>query len=302
MNRLELLGEGLERYGVAIPLNFKSSSRFIRWGKNNRYWAKEVGEGYIFGDFVSGIKSCVFPGGRKPTLAEKRRIKQAKNKVMNEQRKVWNEAAKKAYELWRKLPNASSNHPYLVKKHVGVGANVRIYKNQLVIPLINISGELRTLQFIDSDGKKRFLAEGKKRGCFYALGELRAAETIYICEGYATGMSLNKIVSPVVVCFDAGNLKPVAINIRRKHPNTPIVVCADNDYGNEPNTGLQKAYEAAIAISDARVIYPQVNDFNDMHCMFGIENFRAKMKKSQVAGTTDSDTPLRKPTEEIDYE
>lgn len=294
MNNLKLLREELERYGIAIPLNFKSSNRFIRWGKNNRYWAREVGEGYVFGDFASGIKSYIFPDSRKANLAEKRRIKRINGKIMDDQRKTWDKTAKKAYELWYKLPSAKNDHPYLMKKHVGVSPNVKIHNSQLVIPLVNISGELSTLQFIDSSGNKRFFPGGQKKGCFYSLGELSSAETIYICEGHATGMSLNKIVSPVVICFDAGNLKPVAINIRRKYPNTLIVICADNDCGNGANTGLQKAYEAAASINNASVIYPEANDFNDMDRIFGIENLRLKIKKSQVAATTDSNIPLNK--------
>lgn len=271
MSKYTLLEQRLGELGMELPLKAGSSNRFLRWGKNSRYWAKAVGEGYIFGDFVSGIKSCVFPDRREPALKERRRIKREEGKIMAEQKKAWDEAAKKAYELWESLSVANSDHPYLIRKHVGAALNVKLHKNCLIIPLVNISGELRTLQFIDEVGNKRFFPGGRKRGCFYLLGDLSQAETVYLCEGYATGMSLNKIVSPVVVCFDAGNLRPVAIDIRRKYPNIPIVICADNDCANDINTGLQKAYEAAMAVNNTGVIYPQLADENDSDIKISVD-------------------------------
>ena len=79
----------------------------------------------------------------------------------------------------------------------------------------------------------------------------------------ATGLSLRIILcSSIVVAFDAGNLKPVVINLRRKYSNARIVICADNDCKADYNTGVEKAKEAASAINNCKIIYPVWIDHN----------------------------------------
>lgn len=63
----------------------------------------------------------------------------------------------------------------------------------------------------------------------------------------------------MVVAFSDGNLGPVAEALRRKWPDLPIVVCADDDYTDPRNPGLTKAKEAAQAIK-AEVAVPDFED------------------------------------------
>ena len=59
---LTLLYYGLEQYHIELPRKrFTTTAGFMRWGKNNRYWAVETGEGYTFGDYATGFKASVFP-------------------------------------------------------------------------------------------------------------------------------------------------------------------------------------------------------------------------------------------------
>ncbi len=80
-----------------------------------------------------------------------------------------------------------------------------------------------------------------------------------------------------VVAFNAGNLKPVAETIRDKFPNKAIIILADNDQWREGNPGITKATAAAktigayIAISQFNDTSSKPTDFNDLHCMEGLE-------------------------------
>ena len=171
-------------------------------------------------------------------------------------------AADKARYIWnRSKPiTKQSEHPYLANKHIQPHG-VRIYGDALAIPIHNESDGLANLQFIAKDGGKRFLSGGRKYGCFHIIGDL--SQRILICEGFATGASLHEDSGQrVVIAFDAGNLLPVAKNIRDLSPESEIIVCGDNDLSG---VGQSKARGAALAIG-GKVLIPSVPgaDWNDV--------------------------------------
>ena len=163
------------------------------------------------------------------------------------------------------------SHPYLIKKRIVVPAIWVTKKNHLVIPLLDIAGNIRSLQFISPTGEKKFLTGGAIKGNFYQLWNGSNNE-IVICEGYATGVTLYKhyaLNSSVVVAFNAGNLLPVAKVFRVAYPNAEITIAGDND----PNgTGQRLAKEAAEAVGGNVSIPTFKNnevgtDFNDRWCL-----------------------------------
>lgn len=171
-------------------------------------------------------------------------------------------AANKASYIWNSSESIAeqSDHPYLVKKKIEPHG-ARLYKGSLVIPIYNESRQLVNLQFIDSEGKKHFLSGGRKNGCFYVIGNL--SDKILICEGFATGASLHEDSGKrVVIALDAGNLLPVARNIKKLFPDSEIIICGDNDVSG---VGQSKAREAALDIG-GKVLIPKIpgNDWNDL--------------------------------------
>ena len=169
----------------------------------------------------------------------------------------------------------NNRHAYLLKKKICT-YGIKEYKGAIVVPAYDVNGKLWTLQFIDSDGNKRFLSGGKKKGCFYTFGSIENADKAFICEGFATGATIYECSGcPVLVAFDAGSLKPVALAIREKYPDLKLIFCADNDAYGEINIGLEKAKEAAQSV-DGEVICPQFKDksthptdFNDLLVLEG---------------------------------
>ena len=140
-----LLYNALAKHGIEEPPYYNSND-FMRWGKNNRFWAKELEDGYIFGDFVDGISSNVFSKTEKP-LSEiekkerKERIDKATKETEAEQLKQWEETAKKAVEIWESLKSEDINHLYLIKKQVKA-YNLRQHENKLVLPLYDTNGKI----------------------------------------------------------------------------------------------------------------------------------------------------------------
>lgn len=195
--------------------------------------------------------------------------------------------------------------------------NAAWYKEQemaanILIPAYDKEGNLQTVQTIGLDGQKSFAKGCPKAGAMHliapkvksdeiemrnkdtdqnelatvstvehpkSLRELNKPPTIYISEGYATGASVYLATqNPVVVAFDANNLKAVAMAVREIHPEANIILCADNDHKNEKNTGLERAQEAANEVG-GQVIAPQftkdekekgLSDFNDLHQARGL--------------------------------
>ncbi len=219
-----------------------------------------------FQDFKQGIKQTWKQSGKFMPLSDFQKQEFAKKKALDEikrdaeQAATHKLAANKALSIWTNAKPAPANHPYLVKKRIGIHGARLGRDNTLIIPLSNAKKELVNLQFISETGGKRFLSGGKKKGCFYSIGD--PTDKVLICEGFATGVSLFEDSGYLtVVAFDAGNLKEVAIVIKSLYPGSEIIICADND---ESGIGEKKAREAALAIGCKYIIPPALGDFNDM--------------------------------------
>lgn len=155
-------------------------------------------------------------------------------------------AAKRAAGLWNRAHPATNDHPYLARKQVGA-YGIRALREQLLIPVRDADGAMWTLQFVSADGTKTFLTGGRKRGCYFAIGQPRGV--LCVAEGYATGASIFEATGyATAIAFDAGNLEPVARALRAKFPAVRLVLCADNDAATPGNPGLTKATEAARAV------------------------------------------------------
>lgn len=179
----------------------------------------------------------------------------------------WRAAAGVARERWAAASPVLDSHPYLARKGVQ-GYCLRREGDALLVPLRDADGVLWGLQTIAPDGVKRFLAGGRVKGLFHAIGEPCAG--IVVCEGYTTGASLHDhlqaIAGPhyVACAMNAGNLGPVATALARRHPGAEFIIAADNDAHLTPNVGLDKAKAAAQSIGARVLTLPTPGDWNDV--------------------------------------
>lgn len=289
-------------------------------------WCKNYREGVSHG-WSSKVKK---EWSAEEKAAWKKRVDDKKNADEAELLELRRSAAKRANDIM-KASKPANEHLYLTRKGIkGTGAyiseSVRLrddlpeIKNPLVIPAYK-DGKLSSCQIIDGDGGKWFLPDGDMDGSYGVIKSNNDMSIIYICEGFATGASIHEVSDkPIVVAFNAGNLKAVALAIKKKYPSALIIMAADNDRwsfkypraketkelvsseidGDDTrwddwrakdllnNVGLLKAKQAAIAIGGAAVIYPDFEtqkdkptDWNDAHKLYGIEWVKDKIQSAQ---------------------
>lgn len=172
------------------------------------------------------------------------------------------------------LAAARDDHAYLVRKGIRSHGLLTDRYGNLVIPLKDVDGKVWSVQRISDDGQKLFSKNGRTRGLFYQIGEDDPSQPHIIVEGYATGATLHEATGrPVKVALNAGNLKEVALELRRMDPERTIAISGDNDHTREakgePNVGKEKSIAAAEAVGGV-AFFPQFahddtgTDWNDL--------------------------------------
>ena len=293
---INLLHNALSEHGIPIPNTTACNTGFIRWGKNNRYWAIELNDsGYAFGDWtIPKDYHCVFDGkSTNVSLPERRAIMQKLREQHEKERQLVQERQQKLSELATKLCVGHSDtpveHPYLTKKQISCPTDVTYDPRikALLIPMYDIHGKIWSVQTIFNDGTKRFMAGARKKGCLYPFGDISSANKILVCEGFATAASIFEAIGiPTIAAFDAGNIYHVVHDLIFKYPTKEIIIGADNDWENQRNTGYETAKKVAMDYH-IRAIVPQnlktgMSDWNDISCQYGPQEIINQFKKGDV--------------------
>ncbi len=173
-----------------------------------------------------------------------------------------------------------TQHQYLDVKKVNKNLGLKELNGNLIVPIYSTRNELRSLQYISKKGEKRFVSASEVSGNVFPIGfslnRLADLETVVICEGVATGSSINEATNiPVLVVFSAMFGMKAIENIR-KIANAKIYICFDND---KSGVGQQKAKECATAFSNCLIRLPSdVGDFNDLHLEQGLEAVKLEIE------------------------
>jgi putative DNA primase/helicase len=224
-----------------------------------------------FGDWRTGVSQrWRAASSRSMTDVERadrrERIERDRRQREAEQARRHAEARARAARLWRDASPAVASHPYLLRKGVKQHG-LRQRGNALLVPM-RAGGVLHSLQFINAEGGKRFLAGGRVGGCCFGIG--RPAGSIIVCEGYATGASLFEATGiATAAAFSACNLRSVAHALRARFPSAKLIVAADHDARTPGNPGLSSARAAALEVGGllATPCDPHCDesqDFNDL--------------------------------------
>ena len=239
--------------------------------------------------------------------AEKRKQREAE---LEQQHLI---AGQTAARIWASAAPAEA-HPYLARKgvqahgvRVATAATIaeadRLYPPEdgrpghaysagdLLVPVHGPDDALWTLQSIREDGRKRFGKGGRLDGGSFTIGDLDQAGPLVIAEGFATGATLHELTGqPVVVAFNAGNLRKVAEAYRARLPDRVLVIAGDNDHQAprklgpdglpRKNVGAEKACEAAAAVQGFALLpafdkTSRGTDWNDLALEQGIETASA---------------------------
>ncbi len=257
-----------------------------------------------YGNWRTGEKGKISLAGHKALSSEERaalqRRIQADRKRADAFRKARaSRASARATAMWHKLPTEGTA-PYLERKGVKPYGVRYGTKGTVIVPVRDPAGTIYGLQVIypskeagrREGSDKDFWPFGvQKTGHFHLIGDPEAARQVLVCEGYATGATLHEASElPVVVAFDAGNLRPAAEAFKKRWPKAQLVFCADDDFltvkpkAAVDNPGVTYANAAALAVGGT-VVVPRfaargdrkLTDFNDLHAEEGLEVVRQQL-------------------------
>ncbi|GAB2877711.1 DUF927 domain-containing protein [Paraburkholderia jirisanensis] len=214
-------------------------------------------------------------------------------------------AADIARDVWKKAAAARDDHPYLARKglrairtlremDVDVLADLIGYTPSssgqaltgrvLIVP-VQSEGSVSTIEMIDGEGHKTALSHGRKEsGYWVAYAPAGSPELILIGEGMATVLSAHMCTAAAAVAaLTCGNLGKVAEVMRRKYPNSKIVLLADIGKGQEKAIRAAQAVGGAFALPDFGTERPaDATDFNDLHQLRGEDVVRDAIESAAV--------------------
>lgn len=283
----------MAEYGLD-PLQIEPSGKLVRFDIDKKgdkagwyvFHVDEISAG-SFGSWKTGVKQSWCSKNKNEFSIEeqaryKKMVELARLEREREQAALHASAMEKAAAIWAaSLP--VSEHAYLDKKAV-LNHGLRLSRDDLVVQVLDSDGVVHNLQFIKPNGDKKFLFGGRVEGCSFTIP---GGPDLYLCEGYATGATIHAATGGTVICcFNAGNIEPVALEVRRICPDQDIVICADNDRFTGGNPGIKFAENAAKRIN-ASVVFPVFNDddetlkhtdFNDLAKISSIDAVKTQIK------------------------
>jgi putative DNA primase/helicase len=289
MTEVEQFRDAIRSAGLEPPDVIEANGKLRRFASNGKRgddagWYVLYGDGIpagAFGDWRTGISETWRANIGRTLTPDEETAQRARMETLRREREADEirhkaETATKAAAIWKAAQPAPEDHPYLNRKSIKAHG-ARLHDSALVIPMRD-GNELYSLQFIGPDGEKRFLTGGRVTGCYFSIGAVKESPTLCIAEGFATGATIHEATGhPVAVAFNAGNLKPVALALRKKFPELRLILCADDDATTASNPGVTKATEAArsvgglLAIPDFGTDRPEgATDFNDMAALGGM--------------------------------
>ncbi|WP_363347427.1 toprim domain-containing protein [Methylocystis echinoides] len=267
------------------------------WGKQPGWYVLHADDPQpfgMFGDWRTGEKYPWRGQETRPLTPEERAERDRQRAERNsEEAKKQRAAAREAEKIHRKGQEyygdaLFAKFPYFRRKNVQAHSGVaQIDVNKIAIPIYDHEDARTTLvslQYITATGDKRFLPDGKIKGCWFEIGLRQSPNRnlIVVVEGYATGATIHETSGlPVIVAFNAGNLEAVAKKIAAKYPNALIIIAGDDDYKTElklrNNTGVESAKAAAKAVGGVAVFPPfdrakdgdEPSDWNDLATLIG---------------------------------
>jgi len=247
---------------------FNYQSKKDGWYIGHKNHSEKTGEEFHVVEFGSWKTSekYQYKTVRKYTASEKKTFERQIKKSQIEQKQLKKEcnleSSTEAATLWDQYGSDNTRSRYLINKQIpqlyGCKTIMTRSGRGVLVPCKDIEGKLWGVQTIFPDGTKMFMPGQRVEGCFYVINNssddfsFSDVDVIYLCEGFSTGASIyQSINSPVVCCFNAGNLIHVARAIKNKFGHLSIVICGDND-----EIGIEKAEKAASEVLGS-VVFPR---------------------------------------------
>jgi putative DNA primase/helicase len=249
------------------------------------YYITDAGIVARYGDWVAGGTVAfdrLASGYQDQDLKQYRKLvidQEAQNRI-----EIEAIASKQAYDIISTCV-VRDQHPYLTSKKLNGMVDILVSSDMVIIPLINASNQITSIQYIFPSGEKRYLKGGKVKGSFSLIGlkfdDLNSVKEIGIAEGYATALTINKYThTPIVMAHSCSKIKEVC-EILLQYPNIEqITIYGDNDHKTDGNPGISAAKEAQKLSQKIIIMYPenlQGTDFNDLFAEFGEKELKNQL-------------------------
>lgn len=312
----ETFKAAIEAAGIPAPPHIIADGTIHRFSTNGKPRNKDGWYVLFVGDPPAGAFGCWHAGIRETWCAGKpetkmtateraahaKRIAELREIREYEEDRQHADARKRALAILDKATPVQAGHMYLTQKQIAF-EQVRYWlkvdaHHNLLVTVEAPGADLYSVQHIAPNGDKWFLRGGRVKGGFHLISGKGNTNITLLCEGFATGCSVNQATgSEVLVTFTASNLLTVAQALREEDTTGTIVICADNDFhaDGKPNTGLLAAQAAAKAVNGILAVPPVLDnsptDWNDVHCKQGLEAVRQAIEA--VLPPTDPTPPER---------
>lgn len=226
----------------------------------------------------------------------KEKAEAEKKRREEERRRIQESAADTAEARFTLLNEAPENHPYLIAKKIYPYGVRQESDGSLVVPLRNIDGRVRSVQYIFPNGDKRFYLNAPVEGLFWSIGlDTLKPETegvILLGEGYATMAKVYELTEfPCVACISCHFMITIAKVLRERYPKCKIYVTADNDKATELRRDFNPGIQAAKGLISRELadymIVPEFEspkdgtDWDDYALLFGDEKC-AEILKAEI--------------------
>lgn len=250
--------------------------RFDRNGKVEAGWAIgkviKVPSGDVehlcFGDFATGERFNWY--SRKVTTKADQALIDAAlladTKAYQEEKNAIQRNAKlRVTEIWNALPPLPIGlTPYAVAKGLSALHGARVNASgELIVPMRDVHGALWDIQRISSNGSKGFFKGGKILGNFFQIGEITEEGRIYVCEGYATGVSIYEALGTL----KTGGLRP-STGTSSSHARN--VVGEASEVRQAPDAMVEASLSRSTELPDEQNHDPRVNRRAVATCPDGI--------------------------------
>ncbi len=239
--------------------------------------------------------------GKRMSRAERkeleRMVRERRDELIRKTKLQADAVARQARASWDLLPPLKDVCGYLESKSLAGTYGLRGTAARMFVPLRNAAGEIRALQTISRNSNggytKLFPKGSQMPGLYFEFPDGNGSGPICIGEGLATVATVVDVTGwQGVAAMNCGNLDAVTGAIRRRWPDRPIVILADNDivWNNdavngpkphrkgevrpeEDNSGVVKARAAAqkhgVKVAVCPALAGQCTDFNDLYVRSG---------------------------------
>jgi phage/plasmid primase-like uncharacterized protein len=222
-------------------------------------------------------------------------LQKSTEQQIKEDPKRYEATAKRAYGFWINS-STSGRADYLDSKGVG-SYGIRFRNNEYgrvaVIPMRDIDGKLWSYQLLnpktDAKPKNKHFATGPRAdNLFHFLKPVIDGRSFGVAESYVTAATCLELTGlPMVCIFSSIYFESSCLILQERHPNSKMILFADNDRHLANNIGVLKAQKAQaalkenvlIAAPDFGIIAPSkdASDWNDLVRLQGVAEAKRQL-------------------------